>query len=136
MQCSSRYYEHFFFGVSYARIAASKKRNVRVSHFARLFHCLLSVYSPRTPPPPPLPPSPLVRARLFFYVFVVLNTGAYNVVGICLMVLYVIWLDHTSQGLVVWLVQGGSPLAEFMPFKLLGDIIVGGDAVEIPGAYA
>lgn len=58
------------------------------------------------------------------------------IVGICLMVLYVIWLDQASQGLLAWLVQGGSPLADYMPFKLLGDMIVGGDAAEIPGAYA
>ncbi|CAN0147572.1 unnamed protein product [Scytosiphon promiscuus] len=57
------------------------------------------------------------------------------VVGVCLMVLYVIWLDQASQGLAVWL-AGGSPLAEFMPFKMLGDMIAGADDLPIPGAYA
>lgn len=52
------------------------------------------------------------------------------------MVLYVVCLDQASQGLVVWL-GGKSPLAEFMPFKLLGEVVVaGGDEMAIPGAYA
>lgn len=51
------------------------------------------------------------------------------------MVLYVVCLDQASQGLVVWL-GGKSPLAEFMPFKLLGEVVVaGGDETAIPGAY-
>eukprot|EP00752_Nemacystus_decipiens_P010854 g9651.t1 len=58
------------------------------------------------------------------------------VVGVCLMVLYVVCLDQASQGLLVWL-GGKSPLAEFMPFKLFGEIVVaGGDDMAIPGAYA
>ena len=57
-------------------------------------------------------------------------------VGVFLMVLYVICLDQASQGLVNWL-GGGSPLAEFLPFKLVGDMLVaGGDEAVIPGAYA
>lgn len=59
-----------------------------------------------------------------------------TVVGVCLMVLYVVCLDQASQGLVVWL-GGKSPLAEFMPFKLLGEVVVaGGDETAIPGAFA
>ncbi|CAB1119616.1 unnamed protein product [Ectocarpus sp. CCAP 1310/34] len=57
------------------------------------------------------------------------------VVGVCLMVLYVVWLDQASQGLLVWL-AGGSPLAELVPFKMLGEMVGGGDEMAIPGAYA
>lgn len=56
-------------------------------------------------------------------------------VGVFLMVLYVVCLDQASQGLVMWL-GGGSPLAEFLPFKLVGDMIVAGGDEIIPGAYA
>lgn len=53
------------------------------------------------------------------------------------MLLYVVCLDQASQGLVVWLGGKSSPLAEFMPFKLLGEVVVaGGDEMAIPGAYA
>ncbi|CAN0405119.1 unnamed protein product [Ectocarpus sp. 13 AM-2016] len=51
------------------------------------------------------------------------------------MVLYVVWLDQASQGLLVWL-AGGSPLAELVPFKMLGEMVGGGDEMAIPGAYA
>ena len=60
-------------------------------------------------PPVPHPPSP-TRLR----VPCVCRTA----VGVCLLTLYVIWLDQASQGLAAWL-AAGSPLAEFLSNKFL-----------------
>lgn len=50
----------------------------------------------------------------------------------CLLALYVIWLDHASQGFLQWLV-GGSALARFLPAKLMDSQVVFDDW-ELAGA--
>lgn len=62
-----------------------------------------------------------------------------STVGVCVLTLYVIWLDQATQGFTAWLV-GRSPLSKLFSLDQIlaeaWDLAWGDDEPSIPVAYA